>query len=290
MKRAFQKVSEQTQAPDYLLKRFAAANEAINEDPYEGLRQREAENRQRIAHDEMIYGRPEAPKAANDWEVSRSADTYRPRQMNRAAQAQTADPEDLSSRSVRRIDTGEKNTTNYRPMEHLGSDRDVYVTRMDAEGMLNSGQSFFDPNLANITAEIAERDMRKYAQQAMRDKQSMVGSKWEASNKGRVQRDHKRVLDRWANFDAVNTGFTRVANERESASRFGMVDPTEAMRRDMMRQEEVEARMQRKASIKGIGHDTPAQRERWEDDVQTMAPTLQREHNMSWMSDFFKGK
>lgn len=293
MRRAFNKVSEQNQAPDYLLKRFAATDETIDTDPYEGLRQRANDNRQRIAHDELVYGKAQSAKPVNEWEVERSAETYRNPQMNRLARNAapndfSAGPEDLSGRSVRRVDSGQQYQSDYRPMDHLTSHTDVYVTRMDAALMMQTGQSFFDPNLAQITSQIAENDMNKYAQQQMREKQTAVGSKWEAGQKGRCQREHKRVLNRWSNFDAVNGGFTRIGNEREAAGRFGMADPTEAMRRDMIRQEEVEARMQRKAAIKGIDHDTPAQRDK--DEYPTMAPTLQSSHTMPWMNDFFRGK
>jgi hypothetical protein len=289
MRRAFQKVSEQNQAPDYVLKRFAATEDNLEVDPYEGLRQRAAENQQRIAHDELVYGRPEAPKPAREWEQERIADTYRPRQMSRTADS--FEPEDLSRRSVRRVETAESHNTGYRPMESYNSGgNELYVTRMDAERMLYNGESFFDPQLAEITSTIAERDMRRKAEQAMRDKQSLVGSKWESQASGRAKREHKRVLDRWSNFDAVNGGFTRVANERETASRFGMTDPTAALQRDMLRQEAVQERMQRKAAIKGIDHETPAQRNSWEDEVQLMAGTVQQDHSMSWISDFFKGK
>lgn len=289
MRRAFQKVSEQNQAPDYVLKRFAANEESLEVDPYDGLRQRAAENRQRIAHDELVYGRPEAPKPEREWEQERIAETYRPRQMSR--NADSFEPEDLSRRSVRRVETAETHNQGYRPMESYNSGgNELYVTRMDAERMLYNGESFFDPHLAEITSNIAERDMRRKAEQAMRDKQSLVGSKWENGAAGRARREHKRVLDRWSNFDAVNGGFTRVANEREAAGRFGMADPTAALQRDMLRQEEVEERMRRKASIKGIDHATPAQRSSWEDEVQLMAGTMQQDHSMSWISDFFKGK
>lgn len=288
MRRAFQKVSEQNQAPDYVLKRFAAAEENLEVDPYEGLRQRAIENQYRIAHDELVYGKPEAPEPTHEWEQERIADTYRPRQMPR--DNQNMEPEDLSHRSIRRVETAQNHNTSYRPVENNFNDSGLYVTRMDAERILNSGESFFDPNLAEITSTIAERDMRRKAEQAMRDKQSLVGTKWETQAAGRSRREHKRVLDRWTNFDAVNGGFTRVANEREVAGRFGMVDPTAAMQRDMIRQEEVEERMRRKASIRGIDHTTPSQRNSWEDEVQLMAPTAQQEHSMSWISDFFKGK
>jgi hypothetical protein len=289
MRRAFQKVSEQNQAPDYVLKRFAATEDSLEVDPYEGLRQRAAENQQRIAHDELVYGRPEAPKPTREWEQERIADTYRPRQMSR--NADSFEPEDLSRRSVRRVETAETHNPGYRPMESYNSGgNELYVTRMDAERMLYNGESFFDPQLAEITSTIAERDMRRKAEQAMRDKQSLVGSQWEKQATGRARREHKRVLDRWSNFDAVNGGFTRVANEREAAGRFGMADPTAALQRDMLRQEAVQERMQRKAAIKGIDHATPAQRNSWEDEVQLMAGTMQQDHSMSWISDFFKGK
>lgn len=288
MRRAFQKVSEQNQAPDYVLKRFAANENSFETDPYDGLRQRAIENRQRIAHDELVYGRPEAPKQEREWEQERIAETYRPRQMGR--DRDEFEPEDLSRRSVRRVETAETHNHGYRPMESYNSGgSEVYVTRMDAERMLYSGESFFDPRLSEITSNIAERDMRKKAEQAMRDKQSLVGSKWEKQTAGQARREHKRVLDRWSNFDTVNGGFTRVANEREVASRFGMADPTAALQRDILRQEEVEERMRRKASIKGIDHATPAQRNSWEDEAQLIAGTMQQNHSMSWISDFFKG-
>lgn len=290
MRRAFQKVSEQNKAPEYVLKRFAANNEEnLEVDPYDGLRQRAIENQQRIAHDELVYGRPEAPRQEREWEQERIADTYRPRQMGR--NEDNFEPEDLSRRSIRRVETAQTHNQGYRPMESYNSGgNELYVTRMDAERMLYSGETFFDPQLSEITSNIAEKDMRRKAEQAMRDKQSWVGSQWEKQVAGRARREHKRVLDRWSNFDAVNGGFTRVANEREAAGRFGMADPTAAMQRDMLREEEVQERMRRKAAIKGIDHTTPAQRNSWEDDVQLMAGTVQREHEMSWISDFFKGK
>jgi len=289
MRRAFQKVSEQNQAPDYVLKRFAAKEDNLDVDPYAELRERAAENRQRIAHDELVYGRPEAPKPERTWEQERMAETYRPRQMSR--HEDSFEPEDLSRRSVRRVETAQTHNQSYRPMESYNSGgNELYVTRMDAERMIYSGESFFDPHLAEITSSIAERDMKRKAEQAMRDKQSLVGSRWEKQAASGARREHKRVLDRWSNFDAVNGGFTRVANEREAAGRFGMVDPTAAMQRDMIRQEEVEERMRRKAAIKGIDHATPAQQSSWEDEVQLMAGTMQKDHSMSWISDFFKGK
>jgi hypothetical protein len=206
--------------------------------------------------------------------------------MNRPGEQFEA--EDLSSRSVRRVETAQSHTQSYRPVDNYRNDSALYVTRFDAERMLNSGDSFFDQNLSEITSSIAEKDMRKKAEHAMRDNQAMVGSKWENKASSQVKREHKRVLNRWSNFDAVNGGFTRVANERESAGRFGLPDPTAAMQRDMLRQEEVEERMRRKASIKAIGHDTPS-RHSWEDSA-LMAPTMSQEHSMSWISDFFKGK
>ncbi|MBS1722379.1 MAG: hypothetical protein JSS66_05170 [Armatimonadetes bacterium] len=294
MKRAFQKVAEQTQAPEYLLKRFAAnGTEPIEQDPYAGLKQRADANRQRMAHDDMVYGRPERPEPTREWETQRAADTYRNPRMNRVAQ-DAATAEDLSHRAVRRIDSGQQYETTYRPMDNLSSNQELFVTQLDAQRMVDAGtragNSFFDPTMAELTETIRERDDRRFAEKQLREKQQAVGNKWQAGQQGRVRREHKRVLDRWSNFDAVNGGFTRVANEREVAGRFGMVDPTEAARRDMMRQEEVEARMRRKAEIRGIEHETPAQRSRWEDDLNLSARTLQQEHTMSWLGDFFRGK
>lgn len=288
MRRAFKKVSEQNQAPEYVLKRFAATdNNSLDTDPYAGLRERANDNRQRIAHDELVYGQAEAPVQQRAWEQERIAETYRPRQMG--SNVDEFEPEDLSQRSIRRLETAQTHNPSYRPMESY-SGNELYVTRMDAEQMMYSGESFFDPHLNDITQMIAERDMRKHAAQAMRDKQSLVGTKWENSAANKARREHKRVLNRWSNFDTVNGGFTRVANEREAAGRFGMADPTAAMQRDLIRQSEIEERMRRKASIKGIDHATPAQRNTWEDEVQMMASTIKQEHSMSWISDFFKGK
>lgn len=287
--KSFRKVSEQNEVPSYVLKRFAANEpQELQEDPYAELRDRAADNKRRIAHDEVSFGKAERTAQRPDWERISSAETYKPRSMSRVTQEEF-DVEDVRGGAVRRISAGQQYDTGFRPGSQ-GSE--FLMTAMEADMMLRqaerNGQSFFDPDLANVTESIYERDRQQYEQRMHRQKAELAGNRAER----RVKREHKRVLDRWANYDKVSGGFVRVANEDTGpqgfGSRFGMVDPTAAARRDMMRQEEVEERMKRKASIRGIDHETPAQRQTWEDEVMLKSPTLQEHHRMSWLDRAFR--
>jgi hypothetical protein len=285
--KSFRKVSEQNEVPSFILKRFASNNEPSleQEDPFEGLRERAVDNKRRIAQDEMSYGRAERVAQRPDWERQAAPEKLQPRQINRVTQDEF-DVEDMHSGSVRRISAGQQYDTGFRPGS-MGSE--FFLTAIEADQMVRSGQSFFDPDLADVTRSIYERDRAQFEQKQMRQKSDLVGSRTER----RVKREHKRVLDRWANYDKVSGGFVRVANEDMGAqgfsSRFGMTDPTEAARRDMLRQEEVEERMRRKASIRGIEHETPAQRaSSWEEEIALRAPTLQEHHRMGWLDKAFR--
>lgn len=288
--KSFRKVSEQNEVPSYVLKRFAASNaeSGLTEDPYAELRERAAENQRRIAHDEMAFGKAERVAQRPAWERQTAAETYKPRRVNRVTEEEF-DVEDVHSGAVRRIATSQTADTSFRP-GYQGSE--FFMSASEADMMLKqaerNGQSFFDPNLADITQSICERDHQQYQQKMHRQKADLAGSRAERA----VKREKKRVLDRWANFDKVNGGFIRVANEDTGSqgfsSRFGMHDPTAAARRDMLRQEEVEERMRRKATIRGIDHETPAQRQSWEDEVVLKSQTLQDHHRLSWVDRAFR--
>jgi len=207
----FRKVSDTTNVPNFIEKKFVASQVEIEDDPYADLRRNSAENKIKISK-QSIGLKKEA--SVKPWEVIQGAANY-----NDSAQFTFED----------QISSGNYN----RKEERVASDLQAYSSEDYMNAFMNQSLNVFDPAMMDISSEFMNSQDSTSQQSIIdtahkREARASKHSQWE-SNAMECLRKSQVVNSR-------AHSILRVASDVESRqSQFGVLDPNELDQREQMR-------------------------------------------------------
>jgi hypothetical protein len=225
----FRRVSDTTNLPNFIEKKFIGAQVEIEEDPYAEIKKNSAENRVKISKQQI--GITKSASNSKSWEKVEQALTF-----NQFAEETLEDR--LASGNFNRVENNTRTASN---LQAFSPDDYMNV-------LMNHSSEIFNPEMFGISQEFMNSQDRE-SQQAIvdsahrREAKAAKHSAWE-----------REAMDSLRKSQVVNSrahSILRVSSDVESrSSQFGVLDPSELDERENMRVANQNRAREQKLAIK----------------------------------------
>ena len=220
----FKKVSEIENIPSFLEKKFVGAQVEVEEDPYAELRMNSAENRMKIAKQNIGFTK-EANSFSKSWEKISGPSLYNDLRQETVEDRLLAQDFSAIKRSGSFYDDGESARTTTSGLKAYSSEE-----YMDC--MLRGSSNIFNPDMISISKEFlnsqeSTTEQAVVEQQRLREAKASRHQSWEEKNINRIKKAN--VVNSRAH------SILRTSSDNEFNSTFGMIDPESLDQRESMR-------------------------------------------------------
>jgi hypothetical protein len=262
--------------PRYIEDQFFPTANFEDEDPYAELRARRSERSASISRERGAWEQERAGRPERDWEGAN-----RPARMTRDArkfnpideEMSNLYAEDVSSRAIRRAGYATDDATkSHRP--------DFFLTREEAQMMVEAGGVFFDPDLEKICWESSLNQLEARARQASRlekvERSNRKKREWERRQSKALR--EKNIVTARAHPILANRANMIMSAEEEGydvGSRFGMHDYSDTISKDEERIRLASRKRRERLRIKPQGVDRADRVRDWSENINPVAARFQ---------------